>query len=97
MGPLLNTKTVNDLKIQAAPKNAENETDPSKSPSTSDNLFIAPSFLNHSCQPNAHRSFFRDDSSVIFIKAIKDITEFEEVTISYIDLLGSVAERESET
>lgn len=60
---------------------------------TSDNLYVAPAFLNHSCEPNAHRSFFRDDSSVMFIKAIKDIGENEEVTISYCDLIDDVNER----
>ena len=63
-------------------------------PTTADCLFTAVSFLNHNCQPNAHRSFFREDSSVIFVKAIRDIDEFEEVCISYIDLMMGVEERQ---
>ena len=66
-------------------------------PIVSDSLFTATSFLNHSCEPNAHRSFFREDSSVVFIKAIKDINELDEVTISYCDLTLTVAEREAAT
>jgi len=57
-------------------------------------LFLAPSFLNHSCSPNAHRSFFREDSSVVFIKATRDIAENEQVTISYIDLLEPLDNRQ---
>ncbi len=36
-------------------------------------LFRSASFLNHSCAPNSFRSFFREDSSVLFVKAIEDI------------------------
>jgi SET domain-containing protein len=54
---------------------------------------MAPSFLNHSCTPNAHRSFYREDSSVMFVKAARDITENEQVTISYVDLLETYDRR----
>ena len=62
-----------------------------QSPATADCLFAAVSFLNHNCQPNAHRSFYREDSS-----AIRDIDEDEEVCISYVDLIMDVDERQAE-
>ena len=56
-------------------------------------LFKSSSMLNHSCEPNAYRSFYKNDSSVCFIKATRDIEKDEEVTISYVDLLMNVKER----
>jgi SET domain-containing protein len=50
-------------------------------------LFKSASFLNHSCKPNAYRSFFREDSSVLFVKAVRDIDLDEEVTVSYVNSL----------
>ena len=90
-GPLLNPSIVQK-------PSSDTEITPSKEHIlTGDNLFASASFLNHSCEPNAHRSFYRDDSSVVFIKAIKDINELDEVTISYCDLTMTVSEREAAT
>ncbi len=56
-------------------------------------LFKSVSMLNHSCDPNTFKSYFREDSSVVFVKAIRDISENEEITCSYVDLLMSLLER----
>lgn len=94
MGPLLSPRVVLKHVDEGNKEEGKKKADQTF---TADNLYIAPSFLNHSCEPNAHRSFFRDDSSVIFVKAIKDISEGEEVTISYVDLLSNLHERAKET
>ncbi|KAI1728148.1 SET domain-containing protein [Ditylenchus destructor] len=43
-------------------------------------LWILPSFFNHSCLANAHRTFFGD---FMFIYAVHDIKQGEEVTMTY--------------
>lgn len=94
MGPLLSPRVV----LKQTEKNTQDEQKLRGQESfEADNVYLAPSFLNHSCEPNAHRSFFRDDSSIVFIKAIKDIAEGEEVTISYMDILANFEERQAGT
>jgi hypothetical protein len=60
----------------------ENEFDlvPPEKMMKSSGLWILPSFLNHSCVPNAHRCFYGD---VMMVRAIRDLRAGEEVVISY--------------
>ncbi|KEJ83082.1 SET domain protein [Oxytricha trifallax] len=48
-------------------------------------LFKSANLINHSCVPNCSKTYIREDSSVIFVKAIRDIQENEEITISYLN------------
>lgn len=60
----------------------------------SHSLFPAASFFNHSCEPNLHHTFVCEDSSIIMIRAARDIQEGEELTITYLDLLLNLKERQ---
>lgn len=57
-------------------------------------LFLVPSFMNHNCRPNCVVSYFRSDSSIVFIKSLHDISEKEEMTITYVDPLLTLPERQ---
>lgn len=57
-------------------------------------LFKSCSFLNHSCIPNTFRSYFREDSSVVFVKAIRDIEKDEEITVCYTNPLFTLQMRQ---
>ena len=54
---------------------------------------MIPSFFNHSCRPSCVITYFKSDSSVIFIKALYDITDKQEITVSYVDPLMTLTER----
>ena len=56
-------------------------------------LFLTASRINHSCVPNADH-FFGDESGWKSFVATRDITEGEEITISYIDNSESRTERQ---
>lgn len=50
--------------------------------------------MNHNCRPNCVVSYFRPDSSVIFIKSLYEIHDKEEMTITYVDPLLTLPERQ---
>ena len=54
-------------------------------------LYIEPSVLNHSCQPNAATIYF---GTTLVLKAIKPIKRGEEITICYVDLEMDRIERQ---
>nr|CAB3496955.1 unnamed protein product [Digitaria exilis] len=53
-------------------------------------LWILPSFINHSCQPNARRTHVGDHA---IVHASRDIKAGEEITFSYFDVLVPVSKR----
>ncbi|KAL9126250.1 MAG: hypothetical protein Q9217_004663, partial [Psora testacea] len=64
-------------------------------PQTPAGLFLTASRLNHSCVPNADRFCGNESKSMSFV-ANRDITEGEEITISYITHLKHRTERQLE-
>jgi len=54
-------------------------------------LWIMPSYINHSCWPNSVRSFLGD---LLIVRAARDISEGEEITINYIENRAGVQERQ---
>ncbi|KAL2610497.1 hypothetical protein R1flu_029070 [Riccia fluitans] len=55
-------------------------------------LWILPSFVNHSCVANAIHNILGD---TMFIRAVRDIDEGEEIFLSYVDPLHNFLERTS--
>ena len=55
-------------------------------------LFLTASRINHSCIPNAD-NFFGDESGWKSLVANRDITEGEEITVSYVERLKQRTER----
>lgn len=65
---------------------------PQKDPVTTlTGLWLLPSFINHSCSPNASRLVVRE---AMFIHAATDIQEKEEITIGYTDIMSPLRRRE---
>jgi len=54
-------------------------------------LWIMPSYINHSCWPNSVRSFLGD---LLIVRAARDISEGEEITITYFENESSVQKRQ---
>ncbi|CAM0146722.1 unnamed protein product [Urochloa decumbens] len=53
-------------------------------------LWILPSFINHSCHPNARRTHVRDHA---IVHASRDIKAGEEITFPYFDVLVPLSKR----
>ena len=58
-------------------------------------LFKSLSFFSHSCMPNCHQSFFRSDSSIVVVKAVRDIDPGERLTVSWVDMLAPYGVRQA--
>ena len=56
---------------------------------------MAPSLVAHSCEPNCAVTFFKPDSSVVFIKSKHDVSEGEELTISLVDVELPYSQRQA--
>jgi len=54
-------------------------------------IWIMPSYVNHSCWPNSVRSFLGD---LLIVRAARDITEGEEITMTYFDNESGVQKRQ---
>lgn len=54
-------------------------------------LWLLPSFINHSCSPNASRLVVRE---AMIIHASRDIQANEEITIAYTDVMSPLRKRE---
>jgi tetratricopeptide (TPR) repeat protein len=61
-----------------------------KSPDTDSQLHIFPSYINHSCMPNADRFSFCD---VMVIRAMRSIPKGEEVFLSYLGIGSAFEDR----
>jgi tetratricopeptide (TPR) repeat protein len=73
----------------------ENELDLTESNSTDTEmlpcgLWMMPSFINHSCEPNAIRLFF---GNLMMVRALKDIRQGEEILVDYVPRSGDIRER----
>uniref|UniRef100_A0AC34G248 SET domain-containing protein n=1 Tax=Panagrolaimus sp. ES5 TaxID=591445 RepID=A0AC34G248_9BILA len=55
-------------------------------------LFILPSYFNHSCMANAHRTFYDD---VMVLHAVGDIKKGEEICLSYFPPSNKYSERKN--
>ncbi|XP_041481801.1 histone-lysine N-methyltransferase SMYD3-like [Lytechinus variegatus] len=56
-------------------------------------IYLRASMLNHSCNPNCLVVF---DGRKLQLRTVKDVKEGEECTISYVDIMDPVKERQSE-
>lgn len=57
-------------------------------------VFMAPSLVRHSCAPNCTVTYFKPDSSVVFLKSKHDLATGEELTLSLVDLTLGYSERQ---
>ena len=58
-------------------------------------VYLVPSMLNHSCDPNVDVQFPRNDSTM-HLQARRDVAAGEQLSITYIDANASVAARRKE-